>query len=786
VENPVVSQNQSETTSQTKTGTTPITPISTGTTKSFNHNAILHLPTFQEKGAAIAARLEKIKADPKYQALPEEHKAKVRADLYDKFVPKSYAGYHLPIPDKNTWVGATGQSNNTPWAGRKMSETYGSQGKSSDYWRHNEESRQDIGAGMYKGMSEISMFGAKLADRAFLGMHQMADYFSPNPVDGKLAQSYLKSKTHQQFQNDEYALHSKIQSADYWLQTHPRDTIIGRLDGMVGEQVAQLPLYEAIGTGGALSKIGSKLPLSAKLVSSPVGKWVGKRLIEASDGFVTSLVTSGGDKQEAAKGAAGFAAFGAAGEAGGSLLKSIASRPLIKKWMANIVAMGGRPLGNELIKSAARELTPIDWWVENVDKAGYTAGSNMHELGNGITVIPKSEEEGHLFKDGIAYPYAGKKQQQTVYNTLMQNVFEQTLADRAKNDPVLDKMHAAAKMALESLAQSKFGKSFAELTDEENSHVISEHMVLNSEAAAEAPALLPDLTRNEVEGSIKKQRTENPIMNSVMASLEKHGVKFVEDVTENSTQDVAKQTGISNADAASKKIKKTTKPVGEEISPAKFASLNADTLEYMRAPRNRTAFAEAVSDTSRDGANKFIDELKKASPAAIRFEDPAHLMLYHYGNRKELDKGIVTALRYRLRQTKEYSAYTAEQLDKAAKYMHNHMYDMAKSGRLRTEGNIFRSTKTSGPMAWSPWQAPLADEADQRIVSATEKALKNHPTALKGFQTVVKALQATGMKATTPEDYQAYKDTLADFSSTIRKEVNRAKRTGTPFQFGGM
>ena len=57
----------------------------------------------------LLERLEAVKDDPKYQALPDEHKAKVRADIYKKYVPASYSGFHLPVPDEKTWVEATGR-----------------------------------------------------------------------------------------------------------------------------------------------------------------------------------------------------------------------------------------------------------------------------------------------------------------------------------------------------------------------------------------------------------------------------------------------------------------------------------------------------------------------------------------------------------------------------------------------------------------------------------------------------------------------------------------------------
>lgn len=64
------------------------------------------LPTFEQRTTAIADRLASVKADPKYQALPEQTKTKVLANLYRKYILSAYSDFHRPVPDENTWVEA--------------------------------------------------------------------------------------------------------------------------------------------------------------------------------------------------------------------------------------------------------------------------------------------------------------------------------------------------------------------------------------------------------------------------------------------------------------------------------------------------------------------------------------------------------------------------------------------------------------------------------------------------------------------------------------------------------
>jgi hypothetical protein len=64
------------------------------------------LPTFEQRTTAIADRLASIKANPRYQALPEERKVRVLTDLYQKYVLPAYANFHRPVPDAKSWVEA--------------------------------------------------------------------------------------------------------------------------------------------------------------------------------------------------------------------------------------------------------------------------------------------------------------------------------------------------------------------------------------------------------------------------------------------------------------------------------------------------------------------------------------------------------------------------------------------------------------------------------------------------------------------------------------------------------
>ena len=734
-----------------------------------DHSYINHLPTIADRGSAIARRLEEVKSNPKYQALDPHKQAAVRADLYKKFVVPSYAGHHLPLPDEKTWVGATGRDTDHLMNGMKYSDTFGSSNK-SNYWRRNEESNQDMGAGFTKQVAQLKLFGARVANSAFLDTFSLLDHFTHNDqvnAPQKYKDELNKYETPKVLKNYISAQKAKVQTADFWLQTHPRDTVIGRLDGDIGEQIATLPLYEAV----SVEKIGATvgIPLTAKLVKSPIGKWVANRFINATDGYLASLATSGGNKQEAEGGAAGFAAFGAAGELAGKVGTKIASNPLIKKWTANTVAMAGKPFAEELAKSAMAE---EEFSAAHADIINPSTGEGLEQI--------KRAEDVKSFMQQTQ-----ESAEARAARTRLVQDWQKAQEERAKLDPVMHKLHQGEKVSLNSIALALHDKPLSGLSKNQRGMVLARRMQLIDQAASEAPVHLPDLHKAEVQENIDNFRKQSPVANQLMGDLEKLGVKFADAVTANNTEQIARETGIINNSAAANKVAKVDKaskaPVGTIMTPQKFVSLKADSVAYLRAPRNRVQVAEAISDRSEAGLNKFINVLKKSS-SAIHFEDPAHLMLYHYGNRKELPEGLRRTLLYRLRQVKGNEFASAKDLKTSADWLHVHLLNMAKSGRLAEEGNIYRSSKLGGgPMSWTKWQRMLSTEADASDIKLTQQALKQHPIALKAFNTIVSDLHATKPNIQTPEEYVLYTKQLNDAANRYHKAATIAN--SNPFIF---
>ena len=686
---------------------------------------ITKLPTFAARGEAIAKRLDEIKSNPKYQALPDEKKARVREDLYNKTVPASYAGFHLPTPDKNTWVAATGrdQSFKLPKTqDEKLSDTYKD--------ARNKQFGQDFVVGANKAVNGIALFGTRVSNAAFSSIFHLNENYSHKNEEMLQATlpTYKIEKTIQRhLQNFEDATRAKIQDDDFWLQTHPRDTIVGRLASDSGELVATLPLYEAVGAAG----IGkSATTLTAKLATSKVGQFVAKRIGSATDVFLASLVESGGSAKQAGEGAAGAIVLESLGLGVGKTLK-VAAAPLIKKWTANTIAMGGIPFAQDIALSAHHEIEEELGHIEHVEGGG--TGEKLAEL-----------REAH--------------------------------AKREADNPIIAKLHAGEKVSQGSIAMHLYNKPLRNLSKAQREQVFAKRLQLIQEAAAEAPVHLPELESHEVTESISKERASNPVFNSLAANLEKLGVQLPQAVSENNISQIAKETGISNVRAATKKLDKATAPwrsVGADLN--KYHNVQKETYAYYRNSRNRKELSDSVGSVASGNYDRLYDSLKKAD-GGLKFEKPLQRLLFHYGNKKSLPPGVAQSILQNIRKTKGLENVSAVKAEEMAANLHNHMYDMAQSGHLTSEGNIYASTKIDG--TYTKWQKILSKESDAEVIRSAQMALSKHPRALRGFNASIKALQKQSFNAKTPEERAIYKHAISESSTNILSHMSDKKLGG--------
>lgn len=750
-------------------------------------DSILKMPTFEQRGRAIAQALDTIKSNPNYKSAAPEKQAAIRANLYRRVVQGSYIGFGLDAPDERTWVEASGRDTTA------YNHSVGSHNVSfMDSFKQSDKDAKatDFEQGLKSGLSSIGMFGIEVSNKFVNKAYGLAEHLtqSNKPLNIQIKEDH---KAQERFvQNKIDQLKNNIQSADFWHETHSRNTFLGSIAFGTGDFTATLPLYEALGTEKAIMEAGKAIPITARLLKSPVGKFVANRIINASDGYLATLATSGGDTEQAKQGAEAFAAFGGAVEGAGAgatkALIKVASSPLTKKWTANVIAMGGKQFANSIAESAYAENQTLDWWIKNGSKEGITEYKNAIQLGPDFHLYPSSEEAGKFVKDGKVFEYKNKVERQNIFDEL----HKEWITTRDANDPVMAKLHEAEKASQQSIAIIRYKKLLRDLTPEEHESVLAERSLQIDQAAQELPAHVPDLVKAETSSSIEEdmklaQTHPDPEVRALLTQFDKSlglaKINPVDVTTENIVNNNAEATGIKNSKAASKKLRKSTKEVEKSayLSPSDFLKGIQSTKAYLRAPRNRVALHDAVGALAQGNWDTFYETLKKSDRSGFKFEDPTHRMLYMLNHKADMPKSMYEAIVRRLQQTEKYKGVPLSKLQEYGKNILNQMHDVVK-GKSPHGNRIFNSTKVDiASSTGTKWDRQLTKETIAETIKANRKALKNHPQALNTFDVAVRKFQTRIFKSQTPEEYRAYMDTL---KGSVKTNTKNAK-AGNPFQF---
>jgi len=730
----------------------------------------LALPTFEEQGASVQAKLLRLNNNPDYRKLNSRERIGVRARIYNEYVVPSFKVKGLNPPDIKLWLKQT-----TP-------ERVGYIHPEDYLASPSLKAAQDFGYGILDRANKIAMFGVKLENKALMAQFGIAHFFAEHSPVGssKLVSNIEANKKAVQkiAQKTTDIAQSSLNYTNFFLDNHPREGFLASAPRWTGEQVAMLPFYEAVSAGmeaAGVKPAAEKIVgnISTKLASSKIGQFVGRRLYSAANFFTSSIIT-GDSKKEATANAVGAAAV----ETG---LGAIASTPLIKKWAANIIAMGGKPLAEEVANTAIAEST--------FGRLDHESITNTAFNGRVIeTRLPKEKgfRAGYFEHQGERYEYKTPEERFQIYEALEKRLLEH----RKSTDPVWHSVMQAEKMSVESIALRNFNKPLAKMSEEEIASVLQRRMELIAEAEYELPAHVGDLNKMDVAEANEKDFAEHPIAGRYSAEMKAEGFPDVDEVVnEEQVRAIEEQTGIKSTKGTVAKIAKVRTKKEKEITSG-FASLNADeftknrdeTIAYFRNPKYERLAADGTRIGRRDkrpwnvrlaaeNTAQFIETLKEADGDRINFENPYHRMLYHWSNRDKLPKPVREKL---LREMKKQVAtgprprYNMKSSDfnQEADWALVHLQLLAQSGRLGSEGNIFHSSKFGGPENWTPWQADLQTEVEKQELKTLTALTTRHPEARKALRSATKKLQTMRFEAKSAEEWLLYNEGINKYLKT--------------------
>lgn len=697
--------------------------------------------------AALLARADRITSDGKFKALPADNQKRVLSDYYDRFVAPGYTSLGYQAPDKDLWL-------------REMPKETGKLDSRSFFSSTNMRQAQLESAGiktgaesLFKGMFYGGVWLGKQESYAALGLSHFFGATGGKVYDQQ--KNYIEMQDKKNKETIDKASLGLFDSNNFWLQTHPSKNWTDKLETSIGEQVIQLPLYEAIGAGRLAIAGKAGLNLSTTLGTSKLGQFVGRRIAEGADAYVGAMLQNK-DQSSRFGDMAAFMGFGSTLEGLGAALK-LPSRFLIKQFTSRMAAMGGHSLMEAASDAADEELSK-----------GILGWSND---GKRISIHSEDGERGHIAVGDEKYPYSSKDMQQHLINGFIR--------DHHINDPVHATIINAEKMTLSALSIDKFGKFWEELNDGEKQVLRISRNQITKEAINEAAIHNPDIAAKQTAHELQADVKGNPVLAQRIAQAEKaSGIKVSDAVTAAEQDKVSQESGVKQSqgtiEKALRKPKEAPKasPITQEAKeqePRKFAQMKTNFIAYYKNNSSSSKTMGSLGKEIKDmDSEEFVHSIMEQIGNNFKFENSEHALLWANSFRNELPKPFQKRLIEELHDINPKE--TVAKWDEQSKNLGMHMQELAYTGRLFSQGNIFRSTKVEDWTTKTGWQLQLRDELETRELQVLKKVMQRYPKAYKQAVTITKQMQAMRREAVNVDQYANMTDTIREYKLKALKE----------------
>jgi hypothetical protein len=720
-----------------------------------------------DRGAAILDRAQGMLKNPKFKALPQARQDDVLGKYYDKVVAPGYAGNSFPAPDRKTWLANIRST-------KDSAATYYQNSMEEGLSRTFASAVQESGK-IFGGMMQAGTAISREQAHVLLGT---ADFFHTavnNPHTAFFPQEYKQSDSLKKklaasdrgfdaiSKGESKMSNGIISSSSFWLQNHPTKSFSGRVDSFIGENLVQLPFYEAIGAAriGMMAKgtpgikaaveaaqgvkgLKPLANLTSMLGKSAAGKFVGRRLMDATDGLLGSGL-QGDDKKTMLGSAMGFSMFGGAVESA-SGTASILSRGLRKAWLSKVASTGGKPLVDAALTHAEHDLSSL-----NEEGEGIVLGKD--KSGHQISIHRPSKQAGYVKVGKEKMPYSTKAEQQ--------QIIDRAIKHHAADDPVHHAVVTGAKAIIDSTAREVTGKPFIKMTTADLAKLHYHLSQLSKEAIQETAIHNPDISATLAKQELKTQTEKDPVFAKNVADFEKRfGTKVSDALVSSELEQVKEETGFKSSQVASAKAAKSTVLKGQALKEAKgnarsvqnaaprtYASFKVSALSYFKNPAGKLAdkpnfnFKDWLEDMD---SEDFDSELKANIGDFPVIEGKKNRLLYAFQHMKDAPPAFGVRVQEELAQTVKGGIAKWKQL---ADRLEDHIERADETGHLFSDdpsgntGRIFGSTKIENLTAPTQWQAQLMDEQEDLEMTRLQKALKQYPEVFEASKSILKGFQ---------------------------------------------
>lgn len=362
-----------------------------------------------------------------------------------------------------------------------------------------------------------------------------------------------------------------IDDANFWFEMRPSKTFQEAAGSFIGENAAQLPLYEAVSalrlgvTASTANKIlssatkptvaASRTVMAAnftrRLAASSTGRFIGRRLGEAADAYIAGTVQNQPEDEKKAA-VMSFIGLGVIGEGLGASLGAgvkLVSKTTMKAQIAHDAAIGGIPFVKAVADQADHEMF----------------NSIIGENANGHPVRLEHKGEG---KYTVTTPFS----EFNIDGHARAMDFAFGMVDEGHaNDPIKSKIVTAAKVSLSSLAKEIHGPDtlWRNLSKNQRNSVRMEFASRAAEAIEELPVHVPEVAAHEAQASIKASVADSPQLAKTFAAINELGkdlgISVEKAVPANEIETVKNTSGLKSVQGATYKAANVTRDFHQEV-----------------------------------------------------------------------------------------------------------------------------------------------------------------------------------------------------------------------------
>lgn len=718
-------------------------------------------PTPMLRVQAVNGKLERILSNPNYAKITPENREKVLGVFYDKYVPQAMKNAGIDPPTKEEWLSRRNAQSQYDKSSAKPTESRLLTG----------------GTELMKGYADTVRIAGNLVKYTLGEGAPKAAGFNPEGAGSK----YVRAVDKKIF---EYADAVTKVATDYESTFNTRHDPVSWLSNFAGRVLGDAPAYMAASEIGGGIKVAETVPTLAEKAAVSKGMQVAVHSLRNATEVMGVTKAEGHSNIEVA-------------EAGiGALLLTAPLHALALRFKSSQLAVGGEPFADKVANNASRgEDVPIKHSPEalvNPSDPDFRAAVKGEQELREKFAREFHPEKAEAAGDKSVWRNLSKGQRTKIVQHLDATTKQaaelmplvnpevqttanlKTIVEAIKDNP----MQAQRMQAIQKLT----GLNPAEVLTKMQAKEVGQKTGLTSPAKTLQDSFsekgiseqLPkDLRKSAPRYRDKRLNFEDPRDLALYTVARDFTKPEVQSASHGKFLSYLRNQFPDKSDAhfqvtAGREVRAKVKELahnteGDVVNIPKLHSLDRQEQHFPTGDifgADRSAGARTVSNASLlnpkmstedfvKGTQKYLEDNPATKSGKDYFENPEHHLLW-VANFSDASSQIKNRAFEILRKDFNLSREQAGNT-KAGGWLANFRNDLARTGHLYTEGNIYRSTKNTQRRYATKWQKEVLEpESEASDMKAIAAITKRHPELKDTFDALNHELTKLKNKSATP------------------------------------